>query len=113
SGEDEFQSVMASYIRGASGYILVVDGTRRETLDTAIGLRHVARGVLGSAACIPVLHKADLAALWGSRPAPEKEPVPVSWPVVRTSAKTGEGIEQAFGALVRAMVSAPRRDARL
>ena len=34
-GEDEFQTVRASYLRGASGYLLVADGTRQLTLDTA------------------------------------------------------------------------------
>ena len=28
AGEDEFQSVQTSYLRGASGYLLVIDGTR-------------------------------------------------------------------------------------
>ena len=32
-GEDDFQSVRMSYLRGASGCIYVVDGTRRVTLE--------------------------------------------------------------------------------
>ena len=31
-GEDEFQKMRWSYVRGASGYLLVADGTRRATL---------------------------------------------------------------------------------
>jgi len=34
-GEDGFQAVRSSYLRGASGCLLVVDGTRKYTLDTA------------------------------------------------------------------------------
>ena len=34
-GQDEFQTVRESYLRGASGYLLVADGTRAATLDTA------------------------------------------------------------------------------
>jgi len=34
-GEDEFQKVRASYLRGTAGIIFVVDGTRRETLARA------------------------------------------------------------------------------
>ena len=30
-GEDEFQKLQQSYLRGSSGYVLAVDGTRRET----------------------------------------------------------------------------------
>ena len=35
AGEDEIAAVRVSYLRGAAGYLLVVDGTRPETLDTA------------------------------------------------------------------------------
>ena len=38
-GEDEFQKVRMSYMRGASGYFLVVDGTRRYTLEQAFFLQ--------------------------------------------------------------------------
>ena len=33
-GDDEFQRVRMSYLRGASGYLLVVDPTRKATLET-------------------------------------------------------------------------------
>ena len=39
NGQDEFQDVQESYLRGMSGYLLVVDGTRRATLETAAKLR--------------------------------------------------------------------------
>ncbi len=38
-GEDNFQKVRMSYLRGSSGYLLVVDGTRRNTLDKALELQ--------------------------------------------------------------------------
>ena len=41
-GEDAFQSVRASYLRGAAGYLLVADGTRQLTLDTARSLQKTA-----------------------------------------------------------------------
>jgi len=41
-GEDDFQKVRMSYLRGASGYLLVADGTRRTTLDTAMSLHEAA-----------------------------------------------------------------------
>ena len=34
-GEDSTQDISESYLRGASGYVLVADGTRKETLDAA------------------------------------------------------------------------------
>ncbi|MGH9835660.1 MAG: Rab family GTPase, partial [Blastocatellia bacterium] len=39
AGEDEFQKVQMSYLSGASGYLLIADGTRLNTLETARMLR--------------------------------------------------------------------------
>src|SRR6476661_2941267 len=36
AGEDDIGSLRMTYLRGASGYVLVADGTRRSTLDVAI-----------------------------------------------------------------------------
>ena len=47
-GQDEFQTVRSSYLRGASGYLLVADGTRQLTLDTARELQKTAEGVVGA-----------------------------------------------------------------
>src|SRR5579863_4064988 len=37
-GEDEFQTMRWTYARGASGYLLVSDGTRRATFEKALAL---------------------------------------------------------------------------
>src|SRR5271157_5464563 len=37
-GEDDFQKMRWSYLRGAAAYLLVADGTRRATLEKAIVL---------------------------------------------------------------------------
>ena len=34
-GEDDFQNMRESYLRGSSGYILVADGMRQSTMDMA------------------------------------------------------------------------------
>jgi len=41
-GEDGFQTVQKSYLRGAAGYLLVVDGTRFETFAAARELQKMA-----------------------------------------------------------------------
>ena len=46
-GEDAFQSVRASYLRGAAGYLLVADGTRQLTLETARSLQKTAEEAAG------------------------------------------------------------------
>ena len=38
-GDDDFQRLQMTYLRGASGFFLVADGTRRETLPHALALR--------------------------------------------------------------------------
>ncbi|MEM7103742.1 MAG: GTP-binding protein, partial [Bacteroidota bacterium] len=38
AGEDKFEKIRSSYIKGASGYLLVIDGTRRSTFEQAIEL---------------------------------------------------------------------------
>ena len=102
SGEDEFQSVRSAYLRGAAGYLIVVDGTRRDTLDTALSLqaKAQAQATTGDVPFVIALNKADRVADWDvdAKTLKERESS-----VVRTSAKTGEGVEDAFNRLVDAM----------
>ena len=102
-GQDDFQTVQHSQLRGMSGYLLVVDGTRRATLDTARALRDKAREVAGDVPFILVLNKADLAAEWEIDDLMMFKLADEGWRVVKASAKTGEGVEQAFELLARAM----------
>jgi len=101
-GDDEFQAVQASYLRGASGYFLVADGTRSETLERAIHLHGLARGALGDVPFLLLVNKADLTADWEL--ADDLEERLPEWTVRRTSAKGGEGVEEAFQELVHHMV---------
>src|SRR5689334_19420208 len=63
-GEDEFQTVQASYLRGTHGYLLVVDGTRRNTLDAAFRQQERAESACGAIPFVLVLNKSDLADQW-------------------------------------------------
>ncbi len=105
-GEDDYQRLRLSYLRGASGLLLVADGTRRDTLDIAKGLRLTARDHLGAVAAVLVINKADLAASWEIS-ADEVDALRVQgWTVLETSAKTGDGVEAAFEALAQQMLKA-------
>jgi len=101
-GDDEFQRVRMSYLRGASGYLLVVDPTRKATLETAIALQDSAEKTIGRVPFILVLNKADLIDQWEID---EHALDDRNWTIVRTSAKTGAGVEEAFLALARGMTS--------
>ncbi len=59
-GEDEFQKVRMSYLRGSSGYLLVVDGTRRHTLDKAFDLQKRVEATIGTIPFVLILNKLDL-----------------------------------------------------
>jgi len=104
-GQDEFQSIQDTHLRGAAGYLLVIDGTRPATLDTAHDLRLRARTVAGAVPFVVVLNKADLEGEWRL----EDDAVAVSFAgsagVMRASAKTGQGVEEAFASLARAMLA--------
>ncbi|MBL9126088.1 MAG: GTP-binding protein [Verrucomicrobiales bacterium] len=105
AGEDRFQQVEASYLRGSSGYLLVVDGTRRSTLDQALALHERARGVVGDVPFEMLLNKADLADSWAIGERDLSPWVARGMSVLRTSAKSGEGVESALCSLAGRMLA--------
>ncbi len=105
AGQDDFQSVQESQLRGMAGYLLVVDGTRRATLETARQLQQRATASVGPVPFILLLNKTDLASEWEIDEQAFFKLAEQGWRVIRTSAKTGEGVEDAFEALTRAMLA--------
>jgi len=103
-GQDDFQDVQTSQLRGMSGYLLVVDGTRRATLETARQVQAKAAAAVGEVPFILLLNKSDLSAQWEIDEPAFFKLAEQGWHVIRTSAKTGEGVEEAFMALTRAML---------
>jgi len=99
AGEDRFQKVEDSYIRGAAGYLLVVDGTRRSTLDQALVLQDRAQTLLGSVPFSLLLNKADLAPDWKLEEGDVSALEGRGWSIVRTSAKTGAGVDSVLQSL--------------
>ena len=107
NGQDDYQAVQQSYLRGTSGYLLVVDGTRRATLETVAKLQQVVESVAGAVPFVVVLNKADLSQEWQVDERGLMKIADRGWPIVRTSAKTGEGVEETFAKLTRAMLGQP------
>jgi hypothetical protein len=105
-GQDDFQKVRMSYLRGASGYLLVADGTRRGTLDTALALHDSAESVVPGVPFTLVINKADLAHEWEITDDVLDVLTRRGWRVIRTSAKTGAEVEDAFVTLATAMTRA-------
>lgn len=103
-GEDEFQKMRWSYLRGSSGYVLVGDGTRRATLDKALLLEQRVREEVGAIPFVFVINKNDLLADWQLDSSLESQFAVNNWSVLRCSAKTGENVEEVFSLLARKML---------
>jgi small GTP-binding protein len=106
-GQDDFQTVQPAQLRGMAGYLLVVDGTRRATLDTARLLHEKAKTVAGDVPFVVVINKSDLASSWEIDDVAFFKLVEQGWRIAKTSAKTGDGVEHAFESLTRAMLNEP------
>jgi len=105
-GEDDFQSVRMSYLKGSAGYIYVVDGTRRGTLDVALDLRARADASLGPVPCVIALNKCDLRDSWEITTADMDLLGKKRIPAIETSAKTGHCVEKIFETLAASLMEA-------
>ena len=106
AGSEEFDSVRASYLRGASGAVLVCDLTRPETLDDlrtcAADLHRVSPG----ARRIVAANKRDLSEQQRLTLAEVEElGAELDAPHYLTSARTGEDVEALFRHLGRMLVT--------
>jgi small GTP-binding protein len=104
-GEDVYQKIRLSYLRGMSGYLLVIDGTRRQTLDDALALNERVIQEVGKVPAILVFNKSDLVDKWEIDSARESELIAAGWNIVRTSAKTGDSVENVFSKLAAATLT--------
>ena len=104
-GEDEFQHVRESYLRGSAGYILVMDGTRRATLDTALKLQKTAARTVGTVPFALIINKADLRSEWEIDEGEIQQLRERGWTVMFGSAKLGQGVEEVFMAVAAKMLN--------
>jgi len=105
-GKEKAEDINPSYLRGAAGYLLVVDGTRRATLYTALAIQKAAQKIIGPIPFILLINKSDLAEEWELEDREIEALLHMSWSVIKTSAKTGTGVESAFTNLARKMLEA-------
>jgi len=96
AGEDDIAAVRVSYLRGAAGYLLVIDGTRPETLDTAVSIQSRVDAEIGSVPFVALLNKADLEEDWTISMERIAQLEAAGWTFRRTSAKTGAAVEETF-----------------
>lgn len=105
-GEDEFQNVRMSYLRGSAAYLLIVDGTRRATLEIALNLKAKVAENIGDIPFILVINKSDLASEWEITEADIAELQDKGIELVKTSAKTDVAVEGCFLRLAEKMIEA-------
>jgi len=104
AGEDEITPIRTSYLRGAAGYFLVVDGTRAETLEVARSIHTRVALEIGPIPFVLLLNKADMQESWDISDQPASALENGAAAILRTSAKTGEGVEEAFQKLAQRIV---------
>ena len=105
-GEDVYQKMRMSYLRGMSGYLLVADGTRRQTLDDALALNQRVVQEFGKVPSLLLLNKCDLMDQWEIDSTQASKLAAAGWTVFNTSAKTGDSVEKAFLRLAQAALGA-------
>lgn len=104
AGEDEFIKVRSSYLRGSSGAILVADGTRGETLNTAFELKDKLESEVGDVPLVLLINKSDLSERWNIDAYQLQLLRDSGWQIVETSARNNDNVEQAFESLARRML---------
>jgi len=99
AGEEESLNVRKTYFRGASAAVLVADGTRVETLDTARQLRQRLFSEVGEIPTVLMVNKADLEDDWELDRGQLDDLAEEGWQVFETSAKLGSNVNRAFQTL--------------
>lgn len=103
-GVDAFTELRASYLRGASGILLVVDGTRPATIKQIGELRSIVNAYLDDVPLIVLINKSDLLDQWHVDESELAQLRDEGIKVLETSAKTGAGVETAFMSLTQNML---------
>jgi len=105
AGDDGYQRIKASYLEKSGGFLVVVDGTRKSTLDQAMEILGREDVKALQRPFILLINKLDLIDSWE---VDEDALAPFTQqgvPIYKTSAKTGEAVEEAFTQLTVMMLN--------
>ena len=106
-GSDDLREFQEEWIDGSGGYILVIDGTRVGTLKEAYDLNKTAIDRVGKAIpFVAMVNKCDLDNQFEVNETDFAKLKQQGWEVFKTSAKTGEGVQEAVDALAKKMIDA-------
>lgn len=101
AGTDKFGEVELSYLQGASGYILVADGTQIRTLESAAALRKQLEERNGQIPFVYLINKCDLQHDWAISDVQLESLKTTFHEVFVTSAKSGQDVERAMTRLAK------------
>lgn len=110
AGEEDDAAVNLKQVRGALGYLLVVDGTRRKTLDVALSIQQRVEDEYGRLPFLALVNKVDERASWEIQDAEIEGLASRGWTVLETSAKTEQNVEKAFLTLTKGILTAQAED---
>ena len=88
--------IPTSYLRGAAGYLLVVEGSQPRAFERGLHIIEQVEGEIGRLPFVLVLHEIDPTEVWRIREEALSALQARGCPILRASARTGAGVEEAF-----------------
>ncbi len=104
AGEDALTTVKPAHLKGSAGYLLVMDGTRRNTLEVAVSLQQRAQEAAGEVPFLLIVNKADIKDTWEVSDGDLQLLKESGWTLMEASAKNGERVEALFHELALRML---------
>ncbi|PLX11160.1 MAG: GTP-binding protein [Marinilabiliales bacterium] len=104
-GNDDYQKVKPAYLMGASGCFVVIDGTRKASLNVANELIETVNSTVPNAVVLILINKSDLKDEWEIDTFDIDNLKSRGFQIIETSAKTNTGVDDAFTTLTNLMLS--------
>jgi small GTP-binding protein len=104
AGEEDNAPLKLNQVKDAAGYLLVADGLRAKTLDIAVSIQSRVEQEIGVRPFLLLLNKADEHENWEIQESAWLDLEQRNWHVLKTSAKSGLHVEDAFLALATAIL---------
>ncbi len=104
-GNDDYQKVKPAYLMGSSGCFIVIDGTRRASLDVANELIETVNKTVPKASVVVLINKLDLKDDWDINADDISDFKSRGFTVIETSAKTNNAVDEAFDTITKLMMN--------
>lgn len=104
-GEDDFQKVNPTYLVGSSGAFIVIDGTRKASLEIGKELLEMSKKIAPNAETIILVNKVDLKDEWDVTDQDIHQLEEEGYEVILTSAKTDQAVDEAFEKIAQLMTN--------